>query len=777
MQKLITKSKCKIVGFFCLYFFFYLIFFLGNFNSVFGLNDSQSNTVASISLLSEESPEKIFRASELLIKQELQGGAIILPLEKPPAQIQSFTANFTFIPHNDVRQVILSQHISPNPISRSDSFLFFEWNLNQITESIDIEYKVESVIKTTSSATQVYSKVSYPYDKSELEQINPAYLGESKLIDITPLMRQKALELAQNSTDVYEIAFNIAVWVEQNIKYDLNTQTASASQKASWVFENKYGVCDELSTLYIAMLRSLDIPARFVSGMSYSNSDLFDSPWNPHAWVEVYMGEYGWMPVDLTYSQFGKVDATHIKLKVSHDADESQASYQWRARDLEKIQVQTKELEFFHTILNVGKSDDAQYVFEVTTLHPIVGIGSYNGLIIELENIQTTYISDTLYLSSTRETTFVFDNAQQSGLTQTDFDKIPFYLKPGESKTIFIPFKTNENLDTNYIYTVPIVARNAYGDEKATSYRISQNALYVERNDILESKLLFDNMQKNFADLENSDVDSHVKITPYANISSVEQKNIKASRIYCTQNSYLIINTNFTITCSVYVPFSIAKDLVENLESVSVCFESECISQSKFDSVPVLEDQSLSYAQANLKIPENIEYFDGLAYVRLSNFFFNRTEIKPKTYVSQVFVNYDTKSQKYAKRLLHTYVVSDVVSYEVTQITYPDVLTYPQVLTIDYTIGKISQASGTNVYVTLKDSKDFIWNFGSLSHNQTMRVSIHPDMLVGGKNILPLKLYYDTDSGLVVKEYEIEIDIQGVGFFKNMWLHFLSFFD
>ncbi len=96
---------------------------------------------------------------------------------------------------------------------------------------------------------------------------------------------QIASELAEGEDDLFKVAFKLASWVEENVEYDLNTLTATASQKASWVLENRQGVCDEMTSLFIAMARSLGIPARFTSGISYTTSELFDENWQPHGWA------------------------------------------------------------------------------------------------------------------------------------------------------------------------------------------------------------------------------------------------------------------------------------------------------------------------------------------------------------------------------------------------------------------------------------------------------------------------------------------------------------
>ncbi|MGH9428259.1 MAG: transglutaminase domain-containing protein, partial [Terriglobia bacterium] len=67
--------------------------------------------------------------------------------------------------------------------------------------------------------------------------------------------------------------------------------------------------CLEFSQLYVAMARSLGLPARMVSGLAYSGTTF-----GGHAWVEVYVGD--WIELDPTWGT-DFVDATHIRNSAS----------------------------------------------------------------------------------------------------------------------------------------------------------------------------------------------------------------------------------------------------------------------------------------------------------------------------------------------------------------------------------------------------------------------------------------------------------------------------
>ncbi|MFB1083380.1 DUF4129 domain-containing transglutaminase family protein [Jeotgalibacillus sp. JSM ZJ347] len=78
-----------------------------------------------------------------------------------------------------------------------------------------------------------------------------------------------------------------------------------------FLFETQRGYCDNYSTSMVVMLRSIDIPARWVKG--YTGGEVINNLGdgrsvyevtnnNAHSWVEVFFPEVGWVPFEPTVS-------------------------------------------------------------------------------------------------------------------------------------------------------------------------------------------------------------------------------------------------------------------------------------------------------------------------------------------------------------------------------------------------------------------------------------------------------------------------------------------
>src|SRR3989344_1388405 len=280
--------------------------------------------------------EWFYNSENLIISVNIYSEAEVVPLT-PSGYIDSAIINLTFFPKQYSSQDIVKFYTNPNA-ELSEKNLRFTWKRPEGT----ISFLVNARVKTQNSITKIGKKIKFPIEEKLPGEIIP-YTKPSETIDAgNEDIIRLASEIVKGEDDLYSAVFKVADWTKNNIEYDLSTLTAEVSQKASWVLENKQGVCDELTSLFIALLRAVGVPAKFVSGMAYTNSPLFPVNWGAHGWAEVYFPNYGWVPFDVTYGEFGWIDPTHIKFRETVDSDDPSTYYQWIGRNAD---LKTKNLD------------------------------------------------------------------------------------------------------------------------------------------------------------------------------------------------------------------------------------------------------------------------------------------------------------------------------------------------------------------------------------------------------------------------------------------------
>jgi hypothetical protein len=92
--------------------------------------------------------------------------------------------------------------------------------------------------------------------------------------------------------------------VFQELEKKITVSVPSAVQ----ILETRRGDCNEHAVLFVALARSLGIPARTAAGLVFRNGHFYY-----HAWPEVYL--HGWAAVDPTFGEV-PADAGHIRFTV-----------------------------------------------------------------------------------------------------------------------------------------------------------------------------------------------------------------------------------------------------------------------------------------------------------------------------------------------------------------------------------------------------------------------------------------------------------------------------
>lgn len=360
-------------------------------------------------------------------------------------------------------QKLLNFELISDPDAETDKndVLSFIWT-NVKTDKLT--YGFNSKIEVMNRFVKISREIKWPYKFSDSSL--DKYISASEFIDIDEDIANTAREVVGNETDYYIVVNKIATWVKENINYNMNSFTEKSVQKSSWVLANKQGVCDELSNLFISMIRSLGIPARFVSGTAYTNTI---NDWGNHGWSEVYFPGYGWASYDVTYGQFGWVDPSHLELSDTVDSGESSVDYKWRTRD-EDIEV--KDILIKTDKVNFGDLMDKQVSLEVKPIYSEVGFGSFVPVQVTVTNLKDYYISESIFLVKAPK---MLDTVSKI-----------IWLKPGETKSFYWTVEIPKDLDPTYVFSAVLEAEASFGEKADSSILIDSKAKVYAYENIAE---------------------------------------------------------------------------------------------------------------------------------------------------------------------------------------------------------------------------------------------------------------------------------------------------
>jgi len=120
----------------------------------------------------------------------------------------------------------------------------------------------------------------------------------------SPRVADRAARITADADTTYDTATAIQAWLRGNKDYSLQASARSTQITETFLFEMEAGYCEYFATAMTVMLRTQDIPARYVVGYT-SGQPTGDGTYevrgmNAHAWVEVYFDGYGWVRFDPT---------------------------------------------------------------------------------------------------------------------------------------------------------------------------------------------------------------------------------------------------------------------------------------------------------------------------------------------------------------------------------------------------------------------------------------------------------------------------------------------
>ncbi|AJF62215.1 MAG: Transglutaminase protein [archaeon GW2011_AR20] len=500
------------------------------------------------------------------------------------------TANLTFFPRNNEFQSTKNKFTSKpsGKINFNDNFILYRW---ENVGDNEIEYELTSNLNTRTNFKIIRERIKFPLNEEDIKNLEE-YTEESITITSNdPDIRKKASELAEGEDDLFVVVHKIASWTKQNINYSLETLTAEVSQDASWVFDNRKGVCDELTSLFVAMLRSINIPARFVTGQAYTN--VIDGFGN-HAWAEVYFPGHGWVAFDPTYGQMGYVDSTHITMRDSLDVRESSVNYAWRSYG---VDISADKLNIESNVTRFGSLYKEDVKLSAELLQKEVGAGSYVPLKIEVQNLNDYYLPLNLNIIKAPKS---LDDRERNVL-----------LKPGERRNIFFVIQVPDDLEKGFVYTSDIEIIDQFKHSALTNIKFGREYGIYTLEEALEkiSQLKEEDKKIYSANIRASCSKEKEFYYPYENIRlSCSAKNIGNVNLKDLDLCYLNRCSKISLDIGEEKVFGIEVNDGEIEKELALKLENSNVNKNIFIDLGIINLPNLNVI--NLSYPEHVGYFD-----------------------------------------------------------------------------------------------------------------------------------------------------------------------
>lgn len=136
------------------------------------------------------------------------------------------------------------------------------------------------------------------------------YLQSSRYVEISADAWRLAIDATLGLKDVWQGVLAMMKFIHGHLQYD--PDATHVHTHMSDVIKDRRGVCQDYAHLMIGMCRSLNIPARYVSG--YLATETASAT---HAWMEAFITGIGWRGLDPTHNcQIGE---TYVKLGTGRD--------------------------------------------------------------------------------------------------------------------------------------------------------------------------------------------------------------------------------------------------------------------------------------------------------------------------------------------------------------------------------------------------------------------------------------------------------------------------
>lgn len=154
-----------------------------------------------------------------------------------------------------------------------------------------------------------------PWQRKMLDPyLLPPELPESQLDE---LAKYAMAFVERNDYDLLDTLLDLNATIFKEYQYKQGATTVFTTPYD--VYEQRQGVCQDFTNLFICLARLLGVPARYTCGYVYVRPDAANVRMSlaSHAWVQVYLPEVGWKGFDPTNGSLTQTE--HVRVAVGRN--------------------------------------------------------------------------------------------------------------------------------------------------------------------------------------------------------------------------------------------------------------------------------------------------------------------------------------------------------------------------------------------------------------------------------------------------------------------------
>jgi transglutaminase-like putative cysteine protease len=207
-----------------------------------------------------------------------------------------------------------------------NEFIVFSPTAEQVAAGFDagIRFTVTRKEYVALKEGVAVERVAYAAPSAQMLQ---RYLLPDKLVPLNDVIATLAKEQTAGANTQIEKAHRIYNYVASTMRYDKSGEGWGRGDEI-WACDSKRGNCTDFHSVFIGMMRSSGIAARFEIGFPLPEGKTEGEIPGYHCWAEFYIQGIGWIPVDASEASknpakkdyfFGALDPNRVLFTYGRD--------------------------------------------------------------------------------------------------------------------------------------------------------------------------------------------------------------------------------------------------------------------------------------------------------------------------------------------------------------------------------------------------------------------------------------------------------------------------